>query len=770
MIAVENDSFLKIKGLITKKKSAAAEAEIRKSFLAKRQYANLLDIALESGASIEVVALLREKAGRLGSSSQYRPQGKPQWQESKNIKTSSQYNRSNTNSNKSNNSGNSRKTENSSKGKKQVIGFSGDTVAYCVFDAVELRRSTITLSHGNQVVGFVCPYCKAEFVSYKNLNKLIRNKKLHGVSIKDISEIAKERRKKPDNLEHRLPKAFEKEEPVSTDTQKKKKADSTLITLVDETPTVCECGSTNLTYKTSLPYPTAEHCFSGYYCGTCKNIMVKKNVYDVLKPEVRATLIIKKKESEIDTEVFEKLQNISMQSRNYKHWWGKALSVGKRNPNESFIVMEGTGKLRLSITLGIDFGASTTKVTTFVSHGPRSSIIDPIAITERIESEKDSGDFLVLSQIQLSKDGRISMADKKYTMGERRQYFKSILVNESAIEKDPDEIYYAVFFIANLLNAGIKFIKNKYRPEAYERATVNVVLGMPVSTTVGVLPNLFKNILALANELKDYGGIDMEMGVLFDRWKRVCNRLGPGIKELKWYLDVQPEVYSEVLHLFMNTAGPGRRALIVDIGSSTLDIAFIFHVKPTFPFLYIPIAEVLPIGVEVVSATLRQRFPDRYTSLQAARQALSDDKIPASFTKEVRLMLQQAMNSIYSKIRFVEEHFQTNGLGDEIIPIYFFGGGRQIVWYKNLFASSFKNNEEELKFNMPKWMFAKNPKIPDHLLHRFQVAIGLAEQRPEFLPLRALPQDFDKFWDAERNTQNFSLLNAEELQANLYGR
>ena len=67
-----------------------------------------------------------------------------------------------------------------------------------------------------------------------------------------------------------------------------------------------------------------------------------------------------------------------MQSRNYKHWWGKALSVGKRNPNESFIVMEGTGKLRLSITLGIDFGASTTKVTTFVSHGPRSSIIDQL--------------------------------------------------------------------------------------------------------------------------------------------------------------------------------------------------------------------------------------------------------------------------------------------------------------------------------------------------------------------------------------------------------
>ena len=122
MIAVENDSFLKIKGLITKKKSAAAEAEIRKSFLAKRQYANLLDIALESGASIEVVALLREKAGRLGSSSQYRPQGKPQWQESKNIKTSSQYNRSNTNSNKSNNSETAEKQK-TLKGKNKSLVF-----------------------------------------------------------------------------------------------------------------------------------------------------------------------------------------------------------------------------------------------------------------------------------------------------------------------------------------------------------------------------------------------------------------------------------------------------------------------------------------------------------------------------------------------------------------------------------------------------------------------------------------------------------------------
>jgi len=767
---MQNDSFSKIKSLITKKKSLAAGTEIRKSFLTKRQYAELLDIAFDLGASIEVVALLREKAGRLGSSNQYRPQGKPQLQESKDIKTSSQYNRSNTNSNKRNNSGNSRKTENSSKGKKQVIGFSGETVAYCVFDAVVLRRSTITLSHGHQVIGFVCPHCKAEFVSYKNLNKLIKSKRLYGITIKDIAEIAKERRKKPDNLEHQLPEAFKKVEPVSTDTQKTNKIEPTIITLVDETPTECECGSTNLTYKTSLPYPTAEHRFSGYYCGTCKQIMVKKNAYDILKPEVRATLIIKQKESELDTVLFEKLQTIRMQNRDYKHWWGKALSIGKRQPNESFIVMEGTGKMRLSITLGIDFGASTTKVITFISHGPKSSFIDPIAISERIESEEDSSDLLVLSQIQLSRDGRISMADKKYTIGERRQYFKSILVNERAIEKDPDEIYYTVFFIANLLNAGIKVIKNKYPPTFYERATVNVELGMPVSTTVGVLPNLFKNILALANELKDYGGIDFESGVPFDSWKRVCRMLGPGIKELKWYLDAQPEVYSEVLHLFMNTAGPGRRALVVDIGSSTLDIAFFFHVKPVIPYLYIPIAEVLPIGVEVVSATLRQRFPDRYTSLQAARQALNDDTVPASFTKEVRQTLRQAMNSIYSKIRITEEHFQLNMLEDEIIPIYFFGGGRQIVWYKNLFESSCKNNDEDLKFNMPRWIFASNPKVPDHLVHRFQVAIGLAEQQPEFLPLRGLPQDFEKFWDEERNTKSFSLINAEELQANLYGK
>jgi hypothetical protein len=432
--------------------------------------------------------------------------------------------------------------------------------------------------------------------------------------------------------------------------------------------------------------------------------------------------------------------------------------------------MEGTGKMRLSITLGIDFGASTTKVITFISHGPKSSFIDPIAISERIESEKNSSDLLVLSQIQLSKDGRISMADKQHTLGERRQYFKSILVNESAIEKDPDEIYYAVFFIANLLNAGIKSIKNKYPPTFYERAIVKVELGMPVSTTVGVLPNLFKNILALANELKSYAGINSVIGVPFESWKNICRKIGPGIKELKWYLDAQPEVYSEVLHLFLNTAGPGRRALVIDIGSSTLDIAFFFHVKPTIPFLYIPIAEVLPIGVEVVSATLRRRFPDRYTSLQAARQALSDDKVPTTFTKEICQTLQQAMNSIYAKIKIIEGYFQTNALGDEIIPIYFFGGGRQIVWYKNLFISSQKGNEDELQFNMPKWTFETNSKIPDHLIHRFQVAIGLAEQRPEFLPLRGLPQGFEKFWDEERNTKNFSLLNAEELQANLYGR
>ena len=323
--------------------------------------------------------------------------------------------------------------------KRQIIGFSGSTIKLCVFEATELEPNKITLTHGHQVEGFVCPHCSTEFVSYENLNSCKTKKCNIDFEVTDIAEITKLLIKNPKMLEQLLPEVFKKVESVSTDTQKIKKADSTIITLVDQTPTVCECGSSNLTYKTSLPYPTAEHRFSGYYCGKCKQIFVKKNAYNILKPEVLATLIVKQKESELDSEVFEKLQSISMQSRNYKHWWGKALSVGKRKPNEAFIVMEGTGKMRLSITLGIDFGASTTKVITFISHGPKSSFIDPIAISERIESEKNSSDLLVLSQIQLSKDGRISMADKQHTLGERRQYFKSILVNESAIEKDPDE-------------------------------------------------------------------------------------------------------------------------------------------------------------------------------------------------------------------------------------------------------------------------------------------------------------------------------------------
>jgi len=41
---MQYDSFTKIKSLISKKKHVAAKAAILKSFLAKRQYAELLDI------------------------------------------------------------------------------------------------------------------------------------------------------------------------------------------------------------------------------------------------------------------------------------------------------------------------------------------------------------------------------------------------------------------------------------------------------------------------------------------------------------------------------------------------------------------------------------------------------------------------------------------------------------------------------------------------------------------------------------------------------
>jgi hypothetical protein len=100
------------------------------------------------------------------------------------------------------------------------------------------------------------------------------------------------------------------------------------------------------------------------------------------------------------------------------------------------------------------------------------------------------------------------------------------------------------------------------------------------------------------------------------------------------------------------------------------------------------------------------------------------------------------------------------------IPIYFYGGGRDAEWFKREIYNSVKT---DVSFVQPEMQLETIPRVPDHLLHRFQVALGLSNNREEEMPLIALPEKYETWWEEPPTTATKRHIDFEELQKNLYG-
>ncbi|WP_319757952.1 hypothetical protein [uncultured Sphaerochaeta sp.] len=629
-IDIRSKVFAIIKENLEKKKFSDVFQNLKTSNLSIEQYSELLIIAEHVGCSIEILACLNEKVKNhkttFKSYSHQRTKDNNKRSECKLTTSQEKYSQcSSTNQIRNNDVLHPNK----------VIAYSVGPLRVCVCDTSPLVYASISLGTYGKVNGYACPCCKRVYVHNDLLKHLRGKKKKNAITIIDIQKL---RRQNPHKKVVRTKQPIvtsQKSMSTKSNTQK-----SVTVFLAKSLPRKCRCGSINLQFSSFLPEPLSSFRFSGYYCRKCHAKYIMENTYQNLSNDVKERLRIKKilwEEENIEKHEKQIERNIKP-----KHWWNHVLE--SVDSTEEFVFLEGKGVHNLKVVFGIDFGASTTKIVANMIFGENAAYNRAISFGKKFSCEKQSQDFLILSQIQMLKNNQISMCGEDYQKGKILPYFKSILVNEKYIDIDPDEVYYAIFFLANILKQCMIHL-NTFPNKLYKKVIVKLVFGMPVSHTVSMLANLFSNIFIVADQLKLEADIDSIAGYDFSEWKALCIRTGNHlVGKKKQYIDIRPEIYSEVIPIFQKNYYPSRRAIVVDIGSSTLDIAYVFTKKPALKYVYIPIAEVAPLGVEVAASVMVIDYPNLFTSLFVARDAIFTGNVPINVTRKIGRSVQKLLD------------------------------------------------------------------------------------------------------------------------------
>ncbi|WP_319757953.1 hypothetical protein [uncultured Sphaerochaeta sp.] len=117
--------------------------------------------------------------------------------------------------------------------------------------------------------------------------------------------------------------------------------------------------------------------------------------------------------------------------------------------------------------------------------------------------------------------------------------------------------------------------------------------------------------------------------------------------------------------------------------------------------------------------------------------------------------------------------FEDIEFGDSIeapqIPIFLYGGGSTSVWFRKFAGERIASHSQKLQFIVSQKLSLTIPQVPEHLQHRYQVVLGLANQEA-VMPLRGVPADFKHYWEGDGKMVKHTSIDLEDLQANLYGK
>lgn len=660
--------------------------------------------------------------------------------------------------------------------KIEIIGFKFRIIRYCVYDHTNLKHEkAIRITSDTVRPGYVCPTCKAIYMNYKDIP--IKTKKTPNIFyVLDIQKLVS---RLPSSGKSNGVKAIT---PPIKNTNYTEDGKKRTVYVSNELPVVCACKNTHLESTKNLNLKATSVRFSGKYCAKCNKWYITKETYENLSPFLQSLIDCKpvtwiKPSIPKDPLKFPNPPNPPKKPKPFTTigpfrslcWWEKDIKGVVIDSNSISSPFQGTGTQILQVTFGIDFGASTTKVVIRSKLGTNNPSWRALVFDVDFTCEEGSDNTLANSQVYISDTGRIGLGKEGISGWKSKPYFKAILVDSKNNTKDLDEVYYAIFYIATILKAIDEHVRKAYPPAMFSILDLKVAMGMPIQGSEGRVITVFDNILRIADALKDTKEIVLSGGVDFSSWKTLCKETHALQKTRKQHLLVRPELYSEVVGLFNSSYGPTHRSVVIDIGSSTLDIAYVYTEPPIQNYIYIPIAEVAPVGVEVAASHLVSCDCTVFSSLQNAREYLINYPKRRYEDKSVKRLVQSVLNDCIPKIQQIDTEVFGKAIVSPTIPIYFYGGGRDARWFKSIIGSTMNSTKTGLAFTLPNVQNEKIPRVPDRLLHRFQVALGLSNSGEEKKPLRGLPIDYEAFWNESNPPAPRRYVDLEELQRNLYG-
>jgi hypothetical protein len=354
--------------------------------------------------------------------------------------------------------------------------------------------------------------------------------------------------------------------------------------------------------------------------------------------------------------------------------------VRKLEKNKQPPALVSFRKKPISVTIGIDFGTSFTKV---------------------CFSEGKSFDFVLFNGSEYKPsiiyydhgNNRLYSARPSNIDTEEILYFKYSIIEESlpkgkmlskAYTTTKPEILCGVFYLASLINESKKYIQNHFSNiMKHINIEWSITMGVPIDNYESDHKNLYDKILHIANSLSnDIGEYSVGLSYI-DTYYREHETISIP-KYGTSPINTLPELYAELLAFLQNRNVLNSVYALMDVGGGTVDLAVMF--KEEKEIYSIVAKSIKPFGIEIVSNNMINNARD----IEQIRKALKnkyklsaalDINIDKEHEYKEKLRIAFAELVIEVKKKNTRSYLERN---NGILQVIICGGGADHKWYEDI--------------------------------------------------------------------------------------
>lgn len=407
------------------------------------------------------------------------------------------------------------------------------------------------------------------------------------------------------------------------------------------------------------------------------------------------------------------------------------------------------------VLIGVDFGSSTTKVCYRILGGS----IDKKAIVRFPQFGDDEHSFLIPSMVYATPDKKY-LSIRPFGGCIALKYFKSNLLGAHSDQLKKYSQLLCSFFLAHVLSEAMAYIREKeVKLLADEEPVLMVNVGIPVERDEPTLRQKYEEIIRVAIASCD---MDFVLSRVFvSQWNTFFDG-HKGHVSRRIYFELHPEILAEVVDVFEDPEMEEGLSMIVDVGSSTMDIAVVDLDRHSFSGIYavdFVSAKVVKLGVDETIKILKKHSDSLACSFRDVLllDTYHDDsqRIMRKISTAVHglenisgTLDKKFFGAIASVYMVAADSSMRNKLNDmSYMPIYFLGGGGCYSWYLHLPKLAYDENKLR-NCNLPKFRQMKTlspldlQNITEDQYSRFRVAFGLLY--PEtMLKVTGMPWHFE---------------------------